>query len=182
METIQRKNNKIFKILSVSVHAIGAVHFIFGFYYDWVYVHIPPEISPIFEAFGSKLKFLTYWDVLLQALYFSISLINDIIGPKEKDSENTTVLNKVKDFFEASIAFPIAMFVGITFWSLMAIDRELVLPKALDPYFPSWVNHVMHTNIMIFQALEILTSSRKYPPRKYSILALFLFQTVYLSW
>lgn len=62
MESLERKNRKIFKILSVSVHAVGAVHFIFGCYYDWVHVNIPPEVSPIFEAFGYKLKFLTYWN------------------------------------------------------------------------------------------------------------------------
>ncbi|XP_073992521.1 androgen-dependent TFPI-regulating protein-like isoform X2 [Rhodnius prolixus] len=182
MESLERKNRKIFKILSVSVHAVGAVHFIFGCYYDWVHVNIPPEVSPIFEAFGYKLKFLTYWNGLLQALYYSVCLINDILGPKDAETGNTTTLNRVKDFMEASIAFPIAMFVGSTFWGLMAIDRELVLPKALDPYFPVWLNHVMHTNIVVFQILETLTSSREYPQRKYSISALFLFQTCYLSW
>lgn len=46
---------------------------------------------------------------LLQALYYSVCLINDILGPKDAETGNTTTLNRVKDFMEASIAFPIAM-------------------------------------------------------------------------
>ena len=73
-------------------------------------------------------------------------------------------------------------FVGVTFWSLMAIDRRLVLPESLDPYFPGWLNHMMHTNIMIFQLLELMSSSRKYPRRHYGCMTLFLFETAYLIW
>lgn len=74
------------------------------------------------------------------------------------------------------------MFVGITFWALYAVDRELVFPKALDEFFPTWLNHVMHTNIMIFILIELATSYRKYPSRKVGISVLSLFMLVYLVW
>lgn len=44
-----------------------------------------------------------------------------------------------KDFIFAAFAFPVAFNVGVTFWSLFAIDRELVFPKALDAFFPKYV-------------------------------------------
>lgn len=73
-------------------------------------------------------------------------------------------------------------FVGATFWGLMAVDRELVLPAKLDPYFPSWINHIMHTNIVICQLLETVTSDRKYPTFKTGIPSLFVFQSAYIGW
>jgi FAR-17a/AIG1-like protein. len=73
-------------------------------------------------------------------------------------------------------------FVGVTFWALMAVDRELVFPKALDPFFPSWLNHVMHTNIMIFTLLEMVTSFHIYPKRSKGLIGLMVFMAIYLGW
>lgn len=64
----------------------------------------------------------------------------------------------------------------------MAIDRELVFPKALDEFFPSWLNHVMHTNIMIFTLLEMITSFRVYPKRSKGFTGLFVFTAIYFVW
>lgn len=48
------------------VHAIFAVHFWFGCYYDWFYVRIPESEHNIGFSFGKteKLKFLTFWDAV----------------------------------------------------------------------------------------------------------------------
>lgn len=74
------------------------------------------------------------------------------------------------------------MFVGITFWGLYFVDRELVLPKVLDAYFPTWLNHLMHTNIMLFILIELFTSFRKYPNRKLGISILITVKLGYLIW
>lgn len=74
------------------------------------------------------------------------------------------------------------MFVGITFWALYFVDRELVFPRALDPYFPVWLNHIMHTNIMIFIVIEMLTSFRKYPKRNVGFMIIGTWMIVYLIW
>lgn len=81
-----------------------------------------------------------------------------------------------------TLAFPLAMFVGLTFWGLYAIDRELIFPEILDTYFPMWLNHLMHTNIMLFTLLELLTSYRKYPSRKVGLSILVGFMLTYLVW
>lgn len=74
------------------------------------------------------------------------------------------------------------MFVGLTFWLLYLVDRELVLPRVLDPYFPSWLNHVMHTNIMFFVLIELVTTFRQYPNRKTGCTVLGTFMLAYLIW
>ncbi|XP_014279224.1 androgen-induced gene 1 protein [Halyomorpha halys] len=180
--SLYQKHEGVFKTISCIVHAVGAVHFTFGFAYDWFQVHMPKDVSPIFVAFGYKSKYVSYWGFALQTAYFILATISDILGPINKHTEEPTMLCKVRDFIECSMAFPVAMFIGITFWSFMAINRELIMPEAWDPYFPSWLNHVMHTNILIFQLLEMTTSRRDCPPKKWGLIGLSLFGGLYFTW
>lgn len=69
-------------------------------------------------------------------MYFTICLLNDFIGTNEVAPKRMPLIRKVKDYTLAAFAFPVALNVGVTFWTLMAIDRELVFPKALDAVFP----------------------------------------------
>lgn len=121
---------------------------------------------------------------LLQATFFTISAINDVIGTNENYPRNQSIpfIRKLKDGILTCLAFPLSMFVGLTFWGLYAVDRELILPKAIDPFLPSWLNHAMHTNIMIFILIEMFISFRKYPSRKFSLTVLTGFLLAYLIW
>jgi len=82
-----------------------------------------------------------------------------------------------------NVSIPIPLqFVGVTFWALMFVDRELVLPKALDPYFPWWLNHLMHTMIMVSTVFEMIIAPRQYPKRSRSLGILTSFMLAYLVW
>jgi hypothetical protein len=63
-------------------------------------------------------------------------VINDFIGTNDVAPKKMPLIRKIKDYVLATLAFPVAMNVGTTFWGLWAIDRELVFPKALDAFFP----------------------------------------------
>lgn len=63
--------------------------------------------------------------------------MNDFIGSNEVAPKKLPLIRKVKDLMFAAFAFPVALNVGITFWTLYGIDRELVFPKALDAFFPT---------------------------------------------
>ncbi|XP_066992578.1 androgen-induced gene 1 protein isoform X1 [Anabrus simplex] len=177
-ETSPPSNNSLLLL----IHVIGAVQFSFSVYYDWNFVKIPREASRMGSGYGGKLKFLTFWDAILQAVYFTVCLANDFLGSNEVNPKKVPFIRKLKDYMYCSVAFPVAMFVGLTFWGLMAIDRELVFPKALDPYFPGWLNHVMHTNIMIFTVIEMLVTFRQYPTRSKGLAGLTGFMCIYLVW
>ncbi|XP_060522234.1 androgen-induced gene 1 protein-like [Cylas formicarius] len=167
------------------VHLIIALHFWYSCYYDWYYVKIPTEIHNMGDSFlkSGKLKFLTYWDALLQSVFFTLCFLDDIVsGTSESLPKKTPLVRKIKDIMLPSLAFPLSMFVGLTFWGLYALDRELIFPKVLDDYFPNWLNHVMHTNIMIFTLLELVTSYRTYPSRKVGLTLLLSFMASYLVW
>ncbi|XP_065090296.1 androgen-induced gene 1 protein-like isoform X2 [Ochlerotatus camptorhynchus] len=167
-------------------HLIAIGQYYYAIYFDRYFVKIPDDLNipkmmrP--TEYGGRSKFLTYWCLILQAVYFTVCLVNDFIGTNEVAPRKTPLIRKLKDYMLAAFAFPVALNVGVTFWTLMAIDRELVFPKALDAVFPGWLNHVMHTNIVIFMMLEICTSFRQYPSRKAGLAGLGIFMTCYLTW
>ncbi|KAJ8979630.1 hypothetical protein NQ317_015197 [Molorchus minor] len=170
------------KMLHLIFHLISASVFLGTFWYDQMYLDIPFLQWEHDKFMKGRLKFLTLWNMLLQGFFFTICLLNDVIGTNEASPKRKPFIRKFKDVLLASLAFPLSMFVGLTFWGLYFVDRELIFPRALDPYFPTWLNHVMHTNIMLFILLEMYTSFREYPARKKGVGILVLFMAVYLVW
>ncbi|KAK9696389.1 FAR-17a/AIG1-like protein [Popillia japonica] len=165
-----------------------SAYYILVLWYDQTYIDLS-AISPYpksveFKFFKGRLKYLTQLNMLLQSLFFTISFLNEIWGNTEvsPSPRNNSIIRKLKDLILPSLAFPISMFVGLTFWGLYLVDRELVFPKAIDPYFPPWLNHVMHTNIMVFVLLEMYMSFRRYPSRPLGLGILAIFMLCYLVW
>ncbi|KAL5281642.1 hypothetical protein ACFFRR_005161 [Megaselia abdita] len=120
--------------------------------------------------------------LFLQAIYFTVALINDFIGTNEANPRKSPPIRKVKDYIFSSLAFPVSFNVGISFWGLYAVDRELVFPRVLDAVFPVWLNHVVHTNVMVFMLLELFISFRQYPSRGKCLFGLITFMISYLAW
>ncbi|XP_030383643.1 androgen-induced gene 1 protein isoform X3 [Scaptodrosophila lebanonensis] len=168
--------NQAVKLL---LHITAVVQFCYGVYFFHERVQMPASIM---HPFAGKFKFLTFLCAIIQALYYVVSLVNDFVGTNELAPKNAPTIRKFKDYLMATLAFPVALNVGVTFWTLYAIDRELVFPKVLDPVFPSWLNHVLHTNIMVFIVLELFTSYRAYPKRSKGLTGLAIFMVSYLIW
>ncbi|XP_047521547.1 androgen-induced gene 1 protein-like [Pieris napi] len=162
-------------------HLIGAIQFSYGCYYDFMYVRIPSTSTTV-TPYGGKLKYLTYLNAMLQTAYFTVALLNDIIGTDEPMPANKPFIRRMKDAIFSALAFPLSMFVGITFWGIYAVDRELILPRAIDAYFPLWLNHVMHSNIVVFVLIELVSTFRMYPKRKVGLSILTLFMLGYAIW
>ena len=55
----------------------------------------------------------------LQLLYFSLCLLADC-------TRADSAVSRLKDVVFAAAAFPIGLFVAFIFWSIWAVDRELV--------------------------------------------------------
>lgn len=167
--------------LKLIFHLVAAVHFFYGCYYDFVYVKFPvTKTSP--TPFGGKFKYLTYLDAMILTVYFMLALLNDLIGSNEPNPSHKPWIRRIKDTLFCSLAFPVAMFVGTTFWGIYAVDRELILPRTMDEFFPTWLNHVMHTNIVAFILTELLTSFRMYPKKKVGLSILSVFMLSYVVW
>lgn len=118
----------------------------------------------------------------IQAIYYTLALLNDFIGSNEPTPKVRPFIRKVRDYIFGSLAFPLVFDVGGMFWLLYVIDRELVLPKAIDAFFPWWLNHAVHTNIMAFALIEMFLLHHKYPARNSALLGLLIFVFAYLAW
>ncbi|XP_011304580.1 androgen-induced gene 1 protein-like isoform X1 [Fopius arisanus] len=168
--------------LLIGFHVIACAQFAFSVYYDFTFTDVPGNVVKMHGAYGGKFKFLTVWDVIAQTVFFFLCILNDLYGSNKVIPKRTPALRRIKDYFHAAFGFPLAMFVGVVFWSLMFVDRELVLPKALDPYFPWWLNHLMHTMVVVSTVIEMLVAPRQYPKRSYGFGGLALVMLSYLVW
>lgn len=107
-------------------------------------------------------------------LYYAIAFINDIMPVLRA--------KKLRDFVFAALAVPLAFETSLMYWSLCSIDRELAFPKALDEFFPRWLDIVLHTNVSVFIIIEMLVDNHQYPRRQSGVRCLTLFIAAYLFW
>lgn len=119
---------------------------------------------------------------VIQALYFTISSINDFYGSNEVGLVDRPLIRRLKDYVFATFAFPLGIHVAGLFWTIYAFDRQLVMPEAVDRFFPSWLNHIIHTNVAIFVAIELVSLHRQYPSRKQGLFGLMTFMVCYIIW
>lgn len=157
------------------LHLAGAGSFAYAIYYDLTEVHLPAELTPASQRFGGQAKYLTFLNMLLQLLYFSVCLLADF-------SRAESPVCRLRHMLFATAAFPIGIFVGVIFWSIWAVDRELVFSARLDPYFPSWLNHLMHTTVMPLQLGELALCRHTYPGWRLGYTVTALLTLAYLIW
>ncbi|XP_011339275.1 androgen-dependent TFPI-regulating protein isoform X2 [Ooceraea biroi] len=163
-------------------HLVNTMVYGFGVFYCFCKLHIPFLEERYSKFDPGQAKFLTMWNLILQAVFFLVCLLNDMFGTNAVNPKKVPFIRKFKDYFHASLGFPVAMFVGVTFWTLMFVDRELVMPKVFDLYFPWWLNHLLHTMIMVSTMLEMIVAPRQYPKRSRSFGILMSFMLAYLIW
>ena len=152
---------------------LGAiVNFAYTIYWDLYILKLPGK-----PTFGGQWKFLTFWNLWLQLIYFTISLLSNVLG-----SQKASKLQKIRDYLFATLAFPIGQFVGIVFWLLFHVDRELVFPLHYDKFFPNYINHAMHTTVIPAQLLELYLLYHAYPKRIQGMTTTMIFCFIYLTW
>ena len=138
--------------LSVILHLISFITY--GYSLCWLFVH---ELTPRDKGtIGGRLKFLTYWDLWIQFITFTIALICDFISNPNNTRNKTKqpVIVGLRNTIFNSLALPIGVFVSISFWSLYAIDRELIFPVGIEKWYPIWLNHTTHTIILPIVLIE----------------------------
>uniref|UniRef100_A0A6P7FD45 Androgen-dependent TFPI-regulating protein-like isoform X3 n=1 Tax=Diabrotica virgifera virgifera TaxID=50390 RepID=A0A6P7FD45_DIAVI len=98
----------------------------------------------------------TDWNFMLQIFFISLAVLDELSKLLSLPSKVQNLLSKVRAYIFNSLVFPCSTLVVFTFWSIWAVDRELIFPKVMDTFFPSWLNHVLHTFIAIPLVIEIL--------------------------
>jgi len=131
-----------FQYLRFLVHLLAAAQFSYGIYYHYFKVHWPTDLldeDELKARWGGKFKYLTFLDVILQAIYHSLALLNDLFGDNKVSGDSKSRLRSARDYVFAAFAFPVAHNVCLSFWVIYIWDRELIFPSALDAIFPRQV-------------------------------------------
>ncbi|XP_063358690.1 androgen-induced gene 1 protein-like [Cydia amplana] len=163
-------------------HLSAASLFWYTVWYDQSFINVPfPNEKYAQYALKGRVTFLTFWCLVLQTLYFTVSVLNDYIGTNVDHPKQSSILRSIKDTMFI-LAFPIALYVTSFFWGIYAIDKELIFPDWIAKLIPSWVNHTMHSLVLLFIAFELVITYRRYPSRSvgYSIVVCFNF--MYTFW
>ena len=165
-------------MLHLLIQLAAIVNFAYTIYWDLYILKLPGRPS-----FGGQWKYLTFINLWIQLIYFSVSFFNNFIGSQATDSTKASKLQKCRDYLFATLAFPIGQFVGIIFWVLFHIDRELVFPLHYDNFFPNYINHAMHTTVIPAQLLELFLQYHAYPSKRFNGMSTtMIFCFVYLTW
>ncbi|CAF1124495.1 unnamed protein product [Rotaria sordida] len=131
---------------------------------------------------GGKYKFLTIINIHIQAIYFCLCIINFFFGSNTLVKEKRSLLQKLRDCLYAGIAFPMGLFVSITFWGLYNLDRKLIYPEELDQFISPILNHVLHTLPAIAVCLENLVHNHHYPSRVLGLSCNVIVCVAYAAW
>ncbi|XP_028405995.1 androgen-induced gene 1 protein-like [Dendronephthya gigantea] len=136
------------------------------------------------QTWAGRLKYLTYIDEVLQSLYFLLSFVADIyLLLKIKANQDKYLgIVKLQDFMFAVVVLPLGMLVCSVFWSIYAIDRELIYPEILDTIIPKLCNHIMHTAVAIFLILETFLVRHRFPDNTTSLSGIMLVGLSYFFW
>ncbi|XP_076268934.1 androgen-dependent TFPI-regulating protein-like [Rhynchophorus ferrugineus] len=140
------------------------------------YASLPQGVQDLLDF---RLLFFTSWNSIIQLSYFVMAAAHDVFIITGRNNEWTRKLDTWKGYFFVTFAFPFCFFVGAMFWIIFSINREYVFPQVLDEYIPSWINHAVHTNIMIFTAVETLMVRQQMPDVKKALCALTALHVIY---
>ncbi|XP_063815449.1 androgen-induced gene 1 protein-like isoform X2 [Pseudophryne corroboree] len=135
------------------------------------------------HTYGGRWKYLTFINQVIQTVFFGFCVSYDLVQLCLSSRNRICLfLTWLKDRTFCILAFPMSAFVVTSFWSIYNYDRELVYPKVLDSIIPQWLNHLMHSFVVLVMLIELLTCSHQYPSRKSGLATLMLFCIAYLSW
>ncbi|XP_027760218.1 androgen-induced gene 1 protein isoform X2 [Empidonax traillii] len=117
---------------------------------------------PAHQTYGGSWKFLTFIDLVIQAVFFGICVLTDLSSlltrgnDSQEQERQLKKLISLRDWMMAVLAFPVGVFVVTMFWSIYIYDRELVYPKLLDNFIPAWLNHGMVQVIAIEKSEKLI--------------------------
>ena len=169
------------KWLAVLYHFTLSVFYLLLFYYSHMLLagkqHLldPKGVIP---EYGGPFKFLTHIHQWLQLVFFTVQFLTDILP----ESSIKKLLQSVCDFTFTTIVFPMALSITISFWSIYAVDRDLIYPESFDSIVPLSLNHFWHTTIALWVILDVFLCFRHYPSSGVAASVNFIVNAAYQAW
>lgn len=169
-------------MIKLTIHTAIFLIYSFGTYYDYFCNRGPPEIEEHYNSFGGKLKFLTCIDLIMQWAFFGFCIFCDQVGTTTQSNKEKHVLQRFRDWAFTTLILPMGIYVSLMFWGVYAIDRNLIFPVFMDSWFPSWLNHIMHTLPVAGCMIEILMECHIYQKGVARYIPMFIAYLLYLFW
>ena len=129
---------------SLLLHAAGISSFAASFVYIMRFPQMPAG------SVGGDFQFLTILGLALSLVTFSVGLVADL--------SLTRQVFEAKNFLAICVA-PLEMLISVLYWSLCAIDRDLLYPPGLDLSPPLLPDIGFHLAPAAFLTLDLLLFS-----------------------
>lgn len=130
------------RTVSLLTHLLGLCSFAASY---WYLINFPTHIN---HSYGWHWQYLTIIGLLLATLTFAVGLIADItLSPRLFAIKNSLSL----------CSAPLEVLISILYWSLVTIDRELVIPKEIQ--LNIWADIGFHAMPSILLSWDLLALS-----------------------
>ncbi|XP_018008773.1 androgen-induced gene 1 protein [Hyalella azteca] len=102
---------------SLLFHVVVTAGFALSVYWDYFMLQMPigSKFREVTLGLGNRCKYLTHIDMLLQLSYFSLALLNDIVGTDHRQSNKQGSLQRFRDWLFTTLVFPVGSFVAVVF-------------------------------------------------------------------
>ncbi|XP_069692278.1 androgen-induced gene 1 protein-like isoform X2 [Periplaneta americana] len=100
-------------------------------------------------------------------VYFFLAFGYDVIEPVDYVfvKQLKRVLRVFKAVFFSSVVIPTSILVSVNYWVLDSLLDPALLEDThvLQDYVPRWIDHNLHTSVLLFSLAELLLCYRPYP-------------------
>lgn len=159
--------NKRLSTCRFAFHLVVYTAYVCGWYHTtwmYMYVDVPHELNKN----GGFWKTITNWNKVIQTVTITLSLFCDFF-----ESNNRNILIRIRDSLFNDLALPLAVFISTGFWTLYAMDKDLVLREGMESLTPMPKNHLLHTLPIVFTLFDsVLVDHRRREERLGFILLL----------
>jgi len=167
-------------VAAVFLHLAVIIGFGYTFWWQKKYLRLP--VTDPRMKFAGIWKYLTQWNFVLQIVFFTLCLLRDLKTMGTKGLYDRSSLTALTDQLYHALVFPMGINVFASFWGIFLVDRELIVPKRMEGHFPDWLNHTLHSVILLTLLLEGMLVYHRLPPRRKSISLLYTVYFTYVAW
>ncbi|VEN61082.1 unnamed protein product [Callosobruchus maculatus] len=149
---------------------------------EWISsLAIEGKSSPMLtNLWNNRFLYFTVWNFTLQLIFLGLAVCHELSELLKLNLSVRKKLGRARAVIFDTFTFPCTLLTVTVFWTVWHIDRELIFPRELSKVFPDWLNHMLHTFILVPVIVEILAPKKhNFVDYKVAARSLFLFALIY---
>ncbi|KAJ8945888.1 hypothetical protein NQ318_002729 [Aromia moschata] len=141
-------------------------------------------LDSVDDKIKSLVKFQPYyfttWTFVLQIVFLITAILDESAKLLNFAIHIRKRLGRTRAFIFNALFFPCTLLEVTVFWGIWLIDRELIFPKVIDEVFPTWLNHAVHTFIVVPLIVDLLLPKRySFVPFRNAAIVLTVYTAIY---